>query len=231
MSIKIFQHLLPKSRAWSITIDKKLRQFFDGLSPLGDDAKIFIDEVFEDIDPQKTRELDAWEKQFNIVGPALTEQERRDRLDAHWKAQGGQSPRYIQDILQANGFNVYIHEWWEPGSLPAAVARDPNASNVQHLVVNIIETSSINYVALSGKTAMVSGGVRAYSNNFRGFRSDPVEYEITTDPATFPYYLYFGGEVFGTLASVPASRRNEFETLLKKICPAQQWLALILNYI
>ena len=49
----------------------------------------------------------------------LTEQERRDRLDASWKATGGQSPRYIQDTLQAAGFDVYVHEWWIPGSEPA----------------------------------------------------------------------------------------------------------------
>lgn len=112
--LNVFKHLLPNARAWRLTIEKQLRQFFEGLGGLPSDVKTFLDGVFDDIDPQKTRELDAWEKQFALMNANLTEQERRDRLDATWKALGGQSPRYIQDTLQAAGFDVYVHEWWEP---------------------------------------------------------------------------------------------------------------------
>lgn len=112
--LNTFKHLLPNARAWRITIDKQLRQFFEGLTGLGEDSKTFLDEVFSDIDPQQTRELEAWESQFALMNTGLTEQQRRDRLDATWKAQGGQDPRYIQDTLQAAGFDVYVHEWWEP---------------------------------------------------------------------------------------------------------------------
>jgi len=134
MFLRIIKHLLPRARAWSITIDKTLRRFFDGLAQgLGVPIKLFFDQIYQDTQPQTTRELDAWEKQFGLnSGAVLTEQERRDRLDATWKAHGGQSPRYIQDILQAAGFNVFVHEWWEPGSEPPlnviapAIARDPH---------------------------------------------------------------------------------------------------------
>lgn len=112
--LNVFKHLLPNARAWRITIEKQLRQFFQGLTGIGEDTKTFLDNVYEDLDPQKTRELDAWEKQFALMNANLTEQERRDRLDAQWKALGGQSPGYIQDTLQAAGFNVFVHEWWVP---------------------------------------------------------------------------------------------------------------------
>jgi hypothetical protein len=133
--LDVFKHLLPNARAWRITIEKRLREFFQGLTGIGEDSKEFFDEVYNDLDPQKTRELDSWEKQFALPNTGLTEQERRDRLDATWKALGGQSPRYIQDTLQAAGFDVYVHEWWEPipgrpngGSINGdvtPVARDP----------------------------------------------------------------------------------------------------------
>lgn len=112
--LDVFKHLLPNARAWRLTADKKLRQFFEGLTVLGEDGKAFFDGVYQDIDPQKTRVLGKWEAQFALPSASLTEQERRDRLDATWKALGGQSPRYIQDTLQAAGFDVYVHEWWEP---------------------------------------------------------------------------------------------------------------------
>lgn len=112
--LNIFKHLLPNARAWRITIDKTLRQFFEGLTGLGEDAKEFYDLVWLDICPQDTRELSAWENQFGLLDYNLTEQQRRDRLEATWKALGGQSPRYIQDTLQASGFDVYVHEFFEP---------------------------------------------------------------------------------------------------------------------
>lgn len=129
----IFRHLLPKARAWQLTINKRLRQFFEGLTGLHDDIIEFIDDVWADMYPQTTRQLDEFEEQFALGDPTgLTEQERRDRIAAAWQAVGGQSPRYIQDTLRANGFDVYVHEWWIPGTEPAvgvqacATKRNPN---------------------------------------------------------------------------------------------------------
>jgi len=120
MFLNVFKHLLPNARAWRLTVDKQLRQFFDGLAAgTGDALKLFFDLIWLDIFPQSTRELDAWDRQFGLRDTGLTEQQRRDRLAATWQALGGQDPRYIQDTLQANGFDVYVHEWWVPGSEPA----------------------------------------------------------------------------------------------------------------
>lgn len=128
---KSFQHVLPNARAWRTTTDKKLRQFFQGLGDATQDVRVFLDSVLDDLYPETSRALDEWEDQFGLPDTGLTEQQRRDRLAATWKALGGQSPRYIQDTLQANGFDVYVHQWWEPGTEPAigshacAVPRNP----------------------------------------------------------------------------------------------------------
>lgn len=117
--LDIFKHLLPNAKAWIITIDKNLRRFFEGLSGLGSDIKEYFDLIWLDIFPASTREIEEGEFQFGLTNNALTAEERRARLDAAWKASGGQDPRYIQDTLQNNGFNVFVHEWWEPGTEPA----------------------------------------------------------------------------------------------------------------
>jgi len=113
---RAFQHLLPKARAWLLTPEKPLRKLFEGLSGVGADAKEFIDNVWLDIFPQTTRELDTWEQQFGLPSSDLNTQGRRDRLDAEWKTLGGQDPRYFQDALRGAGFDVYVHDWWVPGS-------------------------------------------------------------------------------------------------------------------
>ncbi len=117
--LDIIKHLLPNAKAWVITIEKRLKEFFSGLTGLGEDAKEFTDDAWLDIFPQTTREISAWELQFGLGQVnTLTEQQKRDRLAAAWSATGGQSPSYIQGVLQENGFDVYLHDWWVPGTEP-----------------------------------------------------------------------------------------------------------------
>lgn len=172
--LNIFKHLLPNARAWRLTVDKRLRQFFDGLSGIGESTKTFLDGIYNDIDPQKTRELNNWELQFSLPRSGLAEQQRRDRLEATWKALGGQDPRYIQDTLQAAGFDVYVHEWWEPipgrpngGSINGdvtPVARnpfdylDPGTSGINFLMVDgAVDAQDGDPVAQDGSTAVPPG--------------------------------------------------------------------------
>ncbi len=122
MYFRQLQHLLPRAVAWRITTQKRLRQLFEGLSGWPSDVRDYADSVYDDLDPQKTREVQGWEGQFGlmigkpIVGPSADTPEnvvnRRNALSSAWRQQGGQSPLYLQTCVQAAGFPVYIHEWW-----------------------------------------------------------------------------------------------------------------------
>jgi len=237
--LNIFKHLLPRAKAWSITIDKQLRQFFDGLTePLGDDAKEFIDEVYDDLFPQTTRELEMWERQFGLTAGTLTEQERRDRLDATWAATGGQSIKYLQDTIQAAGFtDVYIHEWFDPTGLPAVnvklcvTPRDPNTLVGLELLVNNITIVTPVYLTSAGEADMNAGEAVAVAGNYNDLAFREMEYDIPIDPDKWCYFLYFGGQTYGTLATVDADRQSELETLILKLKPAQQWAGMLINYV
>ena len=80
--------------------------------------------MFLDRFAASTRDLAGWEQEFGLFSAGSAESARRQQLAAAWRAQGGQSPRYLQDVLQTAGFDVYVHEWWEPGTTPR-VTRDP----------------------------------------------------------------------------------------------------------
>ena len=268
MFFRIFKHLLPNAKAWQITIDKKIRQFFEGLTGIGEDINEFFDLMWLDIFPETTRDIPSWENQFALPNTLTNEQERRDRLAAAWKALGGQSPRYIQDTLQAAGFDVYLHKWWVPGSeapigvKAAATARDPflylndglqplqyfsldggvdmqdgdlavamDGASVQpsgYPLVNKILIPTVNIIG-DGSVQMLDGGVNAQDGgNLTTYA--PKLYEIPADTTEHPYFLYIGGETFPDHANIPASRRNEFETLCLKICPTQQWLGILVDY-
>lgn len=263
MFLPIFKHLLPNARAWRLTVDKKLRQFFNGLTGIGEDARTFIDEIWLDIFPQTTRELDSWNTQWGLRDTGITEQQLRDRLDATWKAVGGQDPRYIQDTLQANGFDVFVHEWWETGTnppivrnplmyirrgsglpsftvecgMPLALCGEPTAEAGEGLnptgypLVNKIFVSEPDILPLCGEEVAACGDPDALCGNYFQFRFELRQYIVPTDPKFWPYFLYIGGETFGELAQVDPKRRDEFETLCLKICPTQQWLGVIVEFV
>lgn len=269
MFLRIFKHLLPRSRAWIITIEKTLRQFFEGLAAAIDPHKEYYDDIYDDIFPQTTRELERWEKQFGLPTVDLTIQQRRDRLEATWKAMGGQSPRYIQDTLQGAGFDVYVHEWWVPGTEPpvgtkgAATARNPfsvlfptsaaTQSTVEcgeplaecgeptaecgnvfntlgYPLVNKILRSVSELLVLCGEPFAECGEPAAECGERAPIEQKPVVYAIPQNPDKWPYFLYIGASTFGDLASLPKERRNEFEELILKIGPAQQWLGMLVVY-
>jgi uncharacterized protein YmfQ (DUF2313 family) len=124
-----FEHLLPRGEAWRITLEKTLRKFFEGLGPNTDDAVNFVDLVFLDLFPDTTRELAQWETQFGLPGTG-TDTERRASLLAAWQASGGQSPRYLQDVMQAAGFDVYVFEWWVWAAAYDSISFDVSAQDI-----------------------------------------------------------------------------------------------------
>lgn len=177
MFLNIFKHLLPDARAWRLVPEKFLRKFFSGLanSDIAVGVKLFFDEIFTDIDPVYTRELQAWENQFGLTDTGLTEPERRDRLAATWQAVGGQDPRYIQDTLQAAGFPVYIHEWWnelivsgDVGTLDVSTAVYNN--NFLNVVTQDTDPQGIAINNVGGRVYMV-GNLNDFVYQYNLFKS------------------------------------------------------------
>lgn len=226
--LRTFKQLLPSGAAWRLTIEKTLRSFFEGLTGAPEDARSFLDDVHDDLDPQRTRALALWERQFALLG-AADETARRTALDGRWKETGGQSPRYLQDVVQAAGFPLYIHEWWEPGG-PPYVARDPRDHTDDPTIGTVQCGEPLAQCGESGALA------NAFLANWPGYyvnldltpRPPPF---IPDDSDTWPFFLYWGGETFGDVVDVLADRRAELETLLLRICPAHLWLVVMVRWV
>lgn len=226
--LRIFEHLLPRGEAWKLRpVTKKLRELFAGLTDAPTRARDFVDDAHDDLYPEHTRALEQWEAQFALSGSG-TDADRRAQLDATWKALGGQSPRYIEDVLHAAGFTqVFVHDWWSSG--PPYVARDPRLYTTQPTIGTV----------QCGEPLAQCGEPGALANAF--LANEPgyiVNLDLTPtapppvpdDPDTWPYFLYFGSEVFGSVVNVPEDRRADFEELLLRICPAHLWLVTMVDY-
>ncbi len=228
MWLRVFQHLLPTGRAWRIAVEKKLRDFFEGLTTPYEDARDFIDAVHNDRLPATTRELAKWETQFGIT-PSTVESERRVALASAWAAVDVQAPGALQDTLRAAGFDVYVHEWWEGPNVAPRNVRDPRDYTEQPLIGDV----------QCGEVLAQCGEPDALCNDF--LVNDP-KYLVNDDltrsappaiPAnadTWRHFWYVGAAVFGVSAVVDAARRAEFERLIYKYKPAQTWVVTLVLF-
>jgi len=269
--LRLYQHLLPDGRAWRTTVDKRLRQFFQGLTVVPDDVKESADSVWADLLPETTDKLSEWERQFGLPSNVVIEADRRSRLAATWRSLiGGQTPRYIQDTLRASGFDVYVHEWWEPSTPPTpGTPGNPTVRNpLLHLrreftnysilvecneplaqcgealaqcgetltprgypLVNKVFRTERDILPLCGEAFAAAGEDGAICGDYVTFVDQLIDYVVPSDPDRWPYFLYIGAETFGDLAQVDPKRRDEFEALCLKICPTQQWLGMLVEYV
>jgi len=148
---RVYQRLLPRARAFFFwQSGSQLRQFFEGLAGLPADARAFVDQMWFITRPAETDQLSEWEEEFALPDSGLTEADRRTRLNAAWSATGGQSPRYLQDVVQANGFDVFVHEWWE---IPV-VGGDPSPRDPR---VYLSDSDGPNLAVLCGEPEALCG--------------------------------------------------------------------------
>jgi len=98
-------------------------------------------------------------------------------------------------------------------------------------LVNKIFQTVPDLLALCGESLAAAGEPETICGNFVAFKTTLRNYIVPTDTAKWPYFLYIGSEIFGELAQVDPKRRDEFEGLCLKICPAQQWLGILVEYI
>lgn len=250
--IDLWKVVLPRSRAFSLIIDKTLRRFFGGLT-YPQDFRDEADRTYNQLNPQITDSLAEWEAQFYLKDTGLTEQERRDRLDATWKMTGGQSPAYLQSVLRGFGFDVYVHDWWMDeeeqllvmGSNVAFMGDefsrmgqvftnfpspwDPNLILVPPYYPLVNKTSSIIFsqVTMGSEVAFMGD---SFMGDITEQEMDPI-YPLPSDPNKWRYFYYIAGVTMPNQATVPLSRKDEFEELILSIFPAHLWGGIIVEYV
>lgn len=98
------------------------------------------------------------------------------------------------------------------------------------LLVNIVEQSTTLFLGC-GDPQMECDEVLALCGEALSVTFDRFPYLIPTDVDEWRYILYVGAEVWPQVASVDLARQEEFESLLLRICPGQQWLGILVDYV
>jgi len=243
------RHLLPRGLAWSGDNDDLIA----ALGDLSDDAQEWFDDRWGDLLPETTVDLSEWEAQFALPNTGLSEADRRTRLAAAWAVLGvqAQTVAYIQGRLQGAGFSVFLHEAFDNGPPnPLALLTDTGIqagedgaqcgeteaqcgnliSATGYHLVNKLTRTVREFTTLCGEDAAACGENTALSGAFIAQSDVLSEPPIPVDANFRPFFLYIGGETFPNTATVPSARRDEFENLTLKLCPAQQWLGILVTY-
>jgi hypothetical protein len=222
--VKVFDRLLPRSRLWGLIIDRPLKRFFSGLSIVPKTIREHLGSVLLEAFPAHTTYLHDWSEQFGAL-----EDETAQQLAAEWGAFGGQSPAYIEGVLRDAGFDVYVHEWWDPGSDPP-VARTPSPIDLVDsslVLVNDIYEIGKNYLHQFGDN--ISQFVHDASVRFGAYDGYTVtlkRYPCPDIPKEYPVYFYVCGETWPEYAVVPEADFRKLIRLIFKIKPVNMRVIL-----
>lgn len=214
--LKIFDLLLPRSSTFSLIIDRTFRKFFSGLAEMPTTIRIHLASIINDIFPRLTEKS---KDQSNQLGAPV--ELSRAALETEYGAIGGQAPGYIQQVLQDAGFDVYLHEWWVPGSRPP-VARNPfDYIGEYQLLVNDISIIERNYLYqfIEDETICFVEDNSVRFDDYDGYIFISKRYAMANIEDEYPKYFYIGGETFPNPAYVPIFHYSELVRLIYKLKP------------
>lgn len=212
--IGLFDRLLPNSRAWSLVHDGPLRKYFSALSVANEITREHMASTILELFPQYTSMLRDWSLLFGSPVDYTNEE-----LTALWGVYGGQDPQYIQDRLQSLDVDVYLHEWWEPGSDPP-VARNPIPYlDSSYVLVNDVTTVEKRYTYQFGDGTQFGDG--AEFGQYDGYYLHRKRYPCPDVVEEYPVYWYVGGANWPDYALIPDDKLEKLIRLIFKIKPVQ----------
>ena len=222
---KIIKHLLPKSNAFSIFLQKTLTKFFEGLTAIPDDYRNYLHQVFLDIFPSTTRELTMWKDEYGKIYFPLV---KTYLCIAHYV-----SPYLTIYKRSGDTFTKLAN----PATLPtgigisAAFSADGTYLCIAHYVspyLTIYKRSGDTFTKLPDPATLPTGAGRSAA-----FSVDGIYLCIAHN--TSPYLTIYKRSRNGIFeienAEVSAERENEFKSLILKLKPTQSWCLLIVTYV
>lgn len=108
----VIDALLPEGAMWVPKDNADLDKLLDGIAENAEEVRSFLAALADIRRPALTSVLDDLEREFGIVkNENLTDDERRDQIAGIKFSKGGNGSKdFLEDALQAAGFDVFVHE-------------------------------------------------------------------------------------------------------------------------
>ena len=223
--VRVYDRLLPRSRAWALTIDRTLKKFFEGLGELPKICQEYIGSVLLEAFPQTTNYLADWSLFFGSP-TTLT----ADELEVEWGTFGGQDPDYIQQVLWYLGFDTcFVHEWWVPDTNPP-VARNPftpvNLIDSSYVLVNDLTEVEKDFAYQFGDGTQFESTPGAQFGEYDGYYLRMKRYPCPDIPHEYPVYWYVCDRTWPNYALVEESKFRTLIRILYKLKPVHTRIIL-----
>lgn len=225
--IQLSKQLLPTGRAFRISqngVNEKLNNAIrQSETDVFNSALGVLDTILPDNENFTTEDATRWEQRLGlIVNENVPLPDRMDAIKRKMNHPGTilarQSAGYIQDQLQAAGFNVWVHE-----NIPET---DPGVFFGLSLSGIAEHSEDVEHM----ETGMEHGELDLWPDvvaNDLNWQN-----EQYFDPGVnLKSVIYIGGQTAGTFASILSERRQEFRQLILKTKPTQVIAYLGINYI
>lgn len=232
MGLKPFSRLFPSGHAWKNLTASSLKKVSNVFDVKLREAASDLDAVAQDAFAMTTAQLSTWETEFGLR-TASTELARRQTLDIVLRSDGGQSLTFLQNTLQAAGFNVWVHSCWV--SENPFVVRDPRAyidppEYGTELCTDNVDWSQPQCTDMPAWDQAQTNGIVGGTNYFDNITlQDTYIPPIPDDPDAWPFFLYIGGQVFPQYAQIDMTRIDELRRLICKHRPLRHWIVLMVQ--
>lgn len=211
-------------------------------------------------DPENTPLLDDLEREFGVNEDTnLTEAERRTLLKPErYKKATNASDDDLQTRLDNGGFNLTVYNNSPDGpAIDPAILLDQNfqmqagdqtndfagqdEAYAGRLGGDLLVNSTIllQAPAFFGADDVWAGNDNAVAGYFEKMFSTEVDYPTPTDPNSWPFVFFVGGDATfnpdGSIATieqgfVPSTQQKKLETMILKFKPLFTWAGMIVTY-
>ena len=243
----------PEGSAWTPEPGGDLDNLLDGMAENSEVLRDWLEALASIRNPNLTTFLEDLENEYGrSSNTGLTEEQRRAALaPLVFDSDSNGSVDRLQSALDSAGFNVTVYEN-DPAVDPAPlltqaflmVAGGGNAFAGRidafaravggELLVNgdIFNTSKLFTSGASTANAFAGSGMTA--GEYEELERVKIEYPIPTDPDSWPFVFFVGGDLVGgdiSIAEVPAIQEQEIKRIILKYKPAHSWAALLIGFV
>ena len=245
---KLGKQLYPRGRAFKFPKGGNMEKLNAALSQSEqrafDDGVSILDEVLPDNANFTTKDATRWEFRLGMItNPAVSLDDRKlaiiRKMNHPGEIPARQSWDYIEETLQAAGFDVYVHENIPPTSIEAVLALpfafgqlgqsqlgQSQLGNVYNIYPDLFSCAQLGV----GQLGQFSLAQCWYNNKI--VNNIEAAKDANWPVGAFKKHTFFiGAATLGEFADVDATRIDEFRQLILRLKPAQAVGYLLINYV
>lgn len=246
--LDLTNQLLPTGRAFNNNNvngpkDGLIKALSESMDRAVNDSNLTLDSVLPDNDNFTADDATRWEERLGMITNTSTTLSDRKlaiivKLNHPGDIPARQSGNYLQDVLQAAGFNVYVHENLQEQTITQVLSNNQNITQLGQKRLGTFRLSNV-YTYYNGLFSVLRlgqtrlGTSRLNEYYYTQVIANKIDYRMDTPfnvGTNLKRTFFIGGSTLGEFANIDINRREEFRQLILKTKPIRTVGYLLINY-